>query len=233
MSEKKRVLFLCTHNSARSQMAEGLLRHLAGDRYDVFSAGTEETRVHPLAIVAMREIGVDLTSHSSKTVDRFLPQQFDSVITVCDRAGESCPTFPGNAQRLHWSFEDPSRSGLDAFRKVRDEIEARLREFARPLVCDMSAFTPEQRARHLAATRVLVTKATRTELDDGYAFTIDRNELSPAELGEWVADEWRCCPALDFHVELPAVGPLTLRIAGGANVKPFIAAELALPVAVS
>lgn len=229
MSEKKRVLFLCTHNSARSQMAEGLLRHLAGDRYDVFSAGTEETWVHPLAIEAMREIGVDLTSHTSKTLDRFLAQQFDAVITVCDRAGETCPAFPGEVQRLHWSFDDPSQSGLDAFRRVRGEIETRLRKFARPLVCDMSAFTREQRERHLAATRVLVTKATRTELDDGYAFSIDRNDLSPAELAEWVADESRCCPALDFHVELPALGPSTLRIGGGADVKPFIAAEFGFP----
>lgn len=128
MSEKQRVLFLCTHNSARSQMAEGLLRHFAGDRFEVFSAGTEETRVHPLAIDAMRELGIDISTHTSKTLDRFLPQQFDFIVTVCDRAGETCPMFPGEVQRLHWSFDDPSRGTIETFRRVRDEIHARMRE---------------------------------------------------------------------------------------------------------
>ena len=124
---RTRVLFLCTHNSSRSQMAEGLLRDLAGDRFDVFSAGTEKDRVHPLAIEAMGERGIDISGHSSKTLDAFAGQSFDYVITVCDQANESCPIFPGAAHRMHWSFEDPRATG--AFRRVRDEIEARLRAF--------------------------------------------------------------------------------------------------------
>ncbi len=132
---KKRVLILCTHNLARSQMAEGLLRHLAGDRFIVASAGTEQTRVHPLAIDAMREVGIDLRGHTSKTFDAFTGEQFDFVMTVCDRANESCPIFPGATERIHWSFDDPSAAtGTDeeklrAFRVVRDAIEQRLRMF--------------------------------------------------------------------------------------------------------
>jgi arsenate reductase len=132
---KKRVLFLCTHNSARSQMAEGLLRKVSGDQFDVFSAGTEETRVHPLAIEAMREIGIDISGHRSKTLDEFKGQQFDYVITVCDRANETCPIFPSDTQRIHWSFDDPSMATgndeqlLRAFRSVRDGIQQRLRMF--------------------------------------------------------------------------------------------------------
>jgi len=131
---KARVLFLCTHNSARSQMAEGLLRHVAGDRFEVASAGTVETRVHPLAIRAMAELGVDITGQSSKTLGRYLGEPFDAVITVCDRAAETCPIFPGAKEKLHWSFEDPSaaeggeEARLAAFRKVRDQIRARLPE---------------------------------------------------------------------------------------------------------
>jgi arsenate reductase len=134
-TEQKRVLFLCTHNSARSQMAEGLLRHLAGDRYETFSAGTEQTRVHPLAIEAMREIGVDIRGQASKTLDAFAGERFDYVITVCDRANESCPLFPGDTERIHWSFDDPSAATgsdeqrLAAFRRIRDEIRQRLRTF--------------------------------------------------------------------------------------------------------
>jgi arsenate reductase len=132
---KKRVLFLCTHNSARSQMAEGLLRHLAGDRFDVFSAGTERTRVHPLAIEAMREVRVDISDQRSKTLDELSGQHFDYVITVCDRANESCPIFPGDTERIHWSFDDPSAATgsdeqrLRAFRNVREGIQQRLRTF--------------------------------------------------------------------------------------------------------
>ena len=132
---KKRVLFLCTHNSARSQMAEGLLRKMGGDQFEVFSAGTEETRVHPLATAAMREIGIDISGQRSKTLDTFGGQQFDYVITVCDRASETCPVFPSDTQRIHWSFDDPSAAvGTDeqrlrAFRVVRDGIQQRLRMF--------------------------------------------------------------------------------------------------------
>src|SRR5215218_7067324 len=105
--DRMRVLFLCTHNSARSQMAEGLLRAMAGDRFDVASAGTEATHVRPLAAKAMAEIGIDVTGHTSKTLDRFIDQPWDFVITVCDSANESCPVFPAAAARLHWSFPDP------------------------------------------------------------------------------------------------------------------------------
>jgi arsenate reductase len=144
---RDRVLFLCTHNSARSQMAEGLLRHLAGDRFEVASAGTEATRVHPLAIRAMREVGIDLGPHRSKTLDGLLGDPWDYVITVCDSANERCPLFPGRTARIHWSFEDPSRATgdedqrLDTFRRIRDEIQARLEDW-------------------LAATRVTTRLAT-------------------------------------------------------------------------
>lgn len=132
---KKRVLFLCTHNSARSQMAEGLLRQQAGDRFEVFSAGTEATRVHPLAIAAMRDLGIDISHQSSKTLNEYAGDHFDFVITVCDKANESCPVFPGDTERIHWSFEDPSQATgtgeerLRRFRNVRDAISARLRLF--------------------------------------------------------------------------------------------------------
>jgi len=135
MPDIQRVLFLCTHNSARSQMAEGLLRHLAGDRFDVASAGTEQTRVHPLAIEVMDEIGVDLSTQTSKTLDRFLSENFDYVITVCDRTAAACPVFPGDGERIQWSFDDPSaatgseQDKLNTFRRVRDEILGRLRIF--------------------------------------------------------------------------------------------------------
>ncbi len=127
-----RVLFLCTHNSARSQMAEGLLRHLAGHRFEVASAGTEATGVHPLAIRAMAELGIDLRGHVSKTLDRFVAEPWDWVITVCDGAAQRCPVFPSAGARLHWSLEDPSVAGgtdaerLAVFRRVRDEIRQRL-----------------------------------------------------------------------------------------------------------
>jgi arsenate reductase len=129
---KARVLFLCTHNSARSQMAEGLLRHLAGDRFEAHSAGTEATQVRPLAIRAMDEIGVDISGQESKTLERYLREPFDHVITVCDDANEACPFFPGARNRLHWSFEDPSRAEgseeerLAVFRLVRDRIRGRV-----------------------------------------------------------------------------------------------------------
>ena len=132
---KRRVLFLCTHNSARSQMAEGFLRALGGDRFEVASAGTEATRVHPLAIRVMNEAGIDLGGHSSKTFDRFLAQHWDYVITVCDNAKERCPIFPARTTRLHWSLEDPSATAdsggekLQTFRRIRDEILAKIRSW--------------------------------------------------------------------------------------------------------
>jgi arsenate reductase len=132
MTEKARVLFLCTHNSARSQMAEGLLRHLAGDHFEAHSAGTEATYVRALAIRAMDEIGVDISGQESKTLDRYLEEPFDYVITVCDDANEACPFFPGATTRLHWSLPDPSAAKgseeerLAVFRSVRDGIRARM-----------------------------------------------------------------------------------------------------------
>ena len=136
MSEKKRVLILCTGNSARSQMAEGLLSHDAADRFEVASAGVEPSHVRPPAIQAMREVGIDISSHRSKSVDEFAGEDFDYVITVCDNANERCPIFPGHTKRIHWSFDDPAaaegeeQEKLAVFRRVRDEIRKRLREFA-------------------------------------------------------------------------------------------------------
>ena len=135
MSERKRVLFLCTGNSARSQMAEGLLREMAGEMLDVFSAGVSPTNVRPEAIAAMREIGIDISRHRSKSVDEFTDQGFDYVITVCDNAREQCPIFPGQAKQIHWSFDDPAAvegdelTRLAVFRRVRDEINEHLRLF--------------------------------------------------------------------------------------------------------
>jgi arsenate reductase len=136
MTGNPRVLILCTANSARSQMAEGLLRHDAGGRFDVASAGTRATQVRPEAIAVMQEIGIDITGHRSKSVDEFADQSFDLVLTVCDSARETCPVYPGHARRRHRAFEDPAAvqgtdtERLDAFRRVRDEIRAYLRQLA-------------------------------------------------------------------------------------------------------
>jgi arsenate reductase len=135
MIDKKRVLILCTGNSARSQMAEGLMRHEAGDRFDVYSAGTRPTLVRPEAIAVMNEVGIDISGHRSKSVDEFSGRQLDYVVTVCDNARESCPVFPGTSKRLHWPFDDPAAvSGSEeerkaAFRKVRDQIHDRIMVF--------------------------------------------------------------------------------------------------------
>jgi arsenate reductase len=135
VSDKKRVLILCTGNSARSQMAEGLLRHMAGELFEVESAGVEPSHVREQAIEAMRERGIDISGQHSKSVDEFAGQAFDYVITVCDNANERCPVFPGKTERIHWSFDDPAAAEGDetarlaVFRRVRDEIESRLREF--------------------------------------------------------------------------------------------------------
>jgi arsenate reductase (thioredoxin) len=132
MSERKKVLILCTGNSARSQMAEGLLRHDAGDRFEVASAGVEPSSVRPEAIEVMREIGIDISKHRSKSIDEFAGQDFEYVITVCDNAKEHCPIFPGTTKRIHWSFADPAavsghyHARLNKFRQIRDEIRHRL-----------------------------------------------------------------------------------------------------------
>ena len=128
--EKKRVLFICTHNAARSQMAEGLMRAFHGHIYETFSAGTEPGRVSPYAIRVMAEIGIDIGGHRAKSLQEFLDQKFDYVVTVCDNAKESCPYFPGGKKILHQSFEDPSaltgteEEILAGFRCIRDEIRS-------------------------------------------------------------------------------------------------------------
>lgn len=140
MADKLQVLFLCTANSARSQMGEGLLRHLAGNRVDVFSAGRAPSSVNPFALRAMRQRGIDISGHSSDHINQYLDREFDYVITVCDSAAESCPVFPGRAQRIHWSFPDPAAvegdgdAVLESFISVRVGLEEKLREWLNALV---------------------------------------------------------------------------------------------------
>lgn len=132
---KKRILFLCTGNSCRSQMAEGFLRHMAGDKFEVFSAGVKPTQVNPLAIKVMAEVGIDISKHISKSAMEFVGQQFDYVITVCDNAKQTCPVFPGNYVKIHWDLEDPAEAQgseeekLVVFRKTRDEIGKKIEEW--------------------------------------------------------------------------------------------------------
>jgi arsenate reductase len=132
---KKKVLLLCTHNSCRSQMAEGIVNHYLGNRFQAYSAGTEATRVNPLAIRVLAELGIDISGHRSKTLDEFAGEKFDYVITLCGSAHEQCPLFFGGVERVHIGFDDPSEvTGtpeeiLSEFRRVRDEIHLRLEEF--------------------------------------------------------------------------------------------------------
>ncbi len=136
---KLRVLILCSGNSARSQMAEALLRQLAGDRLDAFSAGSKPSAVNPNSIRAMQKRGIDISGQRSKHLSEYLNQPFDFVITVCDNAAETCPIFPGKAQRLHWSFPDPAAATgsdieiLTSFERVRDELEEKLKEWLESL----------------------------------------------------------------------------------------------------
>lgn len=131
-AERARVLFLCIHNSARSQMAEGLLRHVARDRYDVESAGFEAGSLRPEAVAVMKEIGIDISNQQSKSVEAFAGQPFDLVVTTCDEAKEACPLFPGAKRMLHWSFPDPAAvtgsetERLAAFRQVRDGLRTEI-----------------------------------------------------------------------------------------------------------
>lgn len=133
--KKLSVLVLCTGNSARSQMAEGILRHVGGEKFAVESAGVAPSSVRPEAVEAMRELGIDISKHHSKSVDEFVDRRFDCIITVCDNAKESCPVFPGYANRIHWSFEDPAavegnyEERLSVFRKVRDQIMEHMQNF--------------------------------------------------------------------------------------------------------
>jgi arsenate reductase len=135
MGKRIRVLILCTGNSARSQMAEGLLRHCGGEAFEVASAGIDPSFVRPEATEAMREIGIDISSHRSKSIDEFIGQPFDYVITVCDNANQQCPMFPGESRRIHWSIKDPAaiegdnKIRLKAFRLAREELRERLSGF--------------------------------------------------------------------------------------------------------
>lgn len=130
-----RVLILCTGNSCRSQMAQGLFRHLSNGTYDAYSAGVSPTTVNPLAIRAMREIGIDISHHTSDSIDQYLNRDFDLVITVCDNAKENCPIFPGAKNTRHWPFEDPAdakgseEERMRVFRKVRDQIRDQIANF--------------------------------------------------------------------------------------------------------
>jgi len=132
---KKSVLFLCTGNSCRSQMAEGMLRHYHGDRFEVQSAGTNPSKINPYAVRAMQEIGIDISRQQSKSVDDFKDKSYDFVVTVCDNAKETCPLFLGDMKRIHWSFVDPADADGDdeavmaVFRKVRNQIRAKLDSF--------------------------------------------------------------------------------------------------------
>lgn len=132
---KKKVLFICTHNSCRSQIAEGLINHDLGDRYQAYSAGTEATAVNPRAITVMQELGVDIAGQRSKTLDEFAEERFDYVITLCGDAHERCPLFWGGVERLHIGFHDPTTASgseeeiLAEFRQVRDEIRTKLGEY--------------------------------------------------------------------------------------------------------
>ena len=135
MNNRLKILILCTGNSARSQMAEGLLRHMAGDRIDVASAGVAPTHVRSEAIEAMKEIGIDISNQRSKSLDEFIIQPFDYVITVCDNANQQCPVFAGTSQRIHWSIDDPAavagsdETRLEAFRAARNVLSERLDKF--------------------------------------------------------------------------------------------------------
>jgi arsenate reductase len=144
--EKARVLFLCTGNSARSQMAEALLRKYAGDHFEVYSAGLEPKGLNPYTVKVLEEIGVDTSQHCSKTLDTFMGKvHFGYLITVCSNAEENCPIFPGMGKRMHWPFEDPAafvgseEETLQKFREVRDQIDARVREWLKEMEIPIGA----------------------------------------------------------------------------------------------
>ena len=135
MLNKKKVLFICTGNACRSQIAHGLLRDMAPDQFDVFSAGSHPSQVHPMSIAIMEEVGIDISHHTSDFVDDYLDVGIHTVITVCDNANQVCPTFPGDVERIHWSIDDPFRgwsfntNQLDSFRETRRNIRRRLESF--------------------------------------------------------------------------------------------------------
>ncbi len=135
MKKKKKILFICTGNACRSQIAEGLLRSMSPEYYEVFSAGSQPSEVHPMSIVVMQEIGIDISNHTSDPISNYLNKKIDTVITVCDNAKQVCPNFPGKVEKIHWSIEDPFKGwsfdskDLDNFRNVREELRVRINDF--------------------------------------------------------------------------------------------------------
>ena len=135
IENKTKVIFICTGNSCRSQMAEGLLRDMAGDRFEVFSAGSHPSRLHPASIIVMAELEIDISNHSADSIDKYLDKDIDIVITVCDNARQVCPVFPGNVKRIHWSIDDPFHgwgaepNDLEPYRDTREELKNRINDF--------------------------------------------------------------------------------------------------------
>ena len=137
MDKKRKIIFICTGNACRSQIAEALLRNLASDKFSVFSAGSHPSQVHPMSVAVMEEVGIDISHHTSDPISDYVDHGIDVVITVCDNAKQACPVFPGNVEHIHWSIEDPFNGwdfdplDLDNFRKVREEINLRIKDFLR------------------------------------------------------------------------------------------------------
>ena len=135
VDKKKKIIFICTGNACRSQIAEGLLRNLASDKFSVFSAGSHPSQVHPMSVAVMEEVGIDISHHTSDPISDYVDHGIDIVITVCDNAKQACPVFPGNVEHIHWSIEDPFNGwdfdplDLDNFRKVREDINLRIKDF--------------------------------------------------------------------------------------------------------
>jgi len=135
MSKKEKIIFICTGNACRSQIAEGILRSIAGDKFDVFSAGSYPSKVHPMSIKVMKNIGIDISSHTSDSISNFLSEKIDIVITVCDNANAVCPVFPGKVERIHWSIKDPFKGwgsdphDLDNFTRTRNDLNERIKKF--------------------------------------------------------------------------------------------------------
>ena len=188
-----RVLFVCTHNSARSQIAEALLKRYGGDDFEVFSAGTEVSQVNPYAVRVLGEAGIDWSDARSKSITEFLEQQFDYVITVCDRARATCPVFPGSSNTLHWGLDDPSEvEGSDeekvaAFRRTETEVSARLRPFIEVALRAAGSTAGDQRSLEPAAESL-------TWRDNGRRVAARRSALSNAVYAGRVAGRRRRNP---------------------------------------
>ena len=137
VDKKRKIIFICTGNACRSQIAEGLLRNLASDKFSVFSAGSHPSQVHPMSVAVMEEVGIDISHHTSDPISDYVDHGIDVVITVCDNAKQACPVFPGNVEHVHWSIEDPFNGwdfdplDLDNFRKAREDINSRIKDFLR------------------------------------------------------------------------------------------------------